>query len=250
MGLLDGVTTNPSLLAKSGKPMKKALAEICEIVDGPISGEVLVDRLRAHPARGARDRQDPQEHGGQGAAHPRGAARGEDVSRRGHPHQRHPLLLGQPGAARRQGGRQLHLAVHRPHRRHVARGDAAHRADHHHLPELRLRHRGAGGQRAQPDARSPGRAARRRHLHHALQGDRAARLPPAHRHRPQEVHRRREEDSARCDRADNRNRALACTRFRSQWALLATLSRGSAFAAGPSACCAALDLAQPSCRSP
>ncbi len=41
MGLLDGVTTNPSLLAKSGKPTKKALAEICEIVDGPISGEVL-----------------------------------------------------------------------------------------------------------------------------------------------------------------------------------------------------------------
>jgi len=41
MGLVDGVTTNPSLLAKSGKTMKKALAEICEIVDGPISGEVL-----------------------------------------------------------------------------------------------------------------------------------------------------------------------------------------------------------------
>jgi transaldolase len=41
MGLVDGVTTNPSLLAKSGKSMKKALAEICEIVDGPISGEVL-----------------------------------------------------------------------------------------------------------------------------------------------------------------------------------------------------------------
>jgi len=41
MGLVDGVTTNPSLLAKSGKPTKKALAEICEIVDGPISGEVL-----------------------------------------------------------------------------------------------------------------------------------------------------------------------------------------------------------------
>src|SRR5882672_1209758 len=41
MGLVDGVTTNPSLLAKSGKPMKAALTEICEIVDGPISGEVL-----------------------------------------------------------------------------------------------------------------------------------------------------------------------------------------------------------------
>jgi transaldolase len=41
MGLLDGVTTNPSLLAKSGKTMKKALVEICDVVDGPISGEVL-----------------------------------------------------------------------------------------------------------------------------------------------------------------------------------------------------------------
>lgn len=41
MGLLDGVTTNPSLLAKAGKPMRQALVEIAEIVDGPISGEVL-----------------------------------------------------------------------------------------------------------------------------------------------------------------------------------------------------------------
>jgi transaldolase len=41
MGLLDGVTTNPSLLAKAGKPMRQALVEIAEVVDGPISGEVL-----------------------------------------------------------------------------------------------------------------------------------------------------------------------------------------------------------------
>lgn len=41
MGLVDGVTTNPSLLAKAGKPMHQALAEIAEVVDGPISGEVL-----------------------------------------------------------------------------------------------------------------------------------------------------------------------------------------------------------------
>jgi len=41
LGIIDGVTTNPSLLAKSGKPLKKALAEICEIVNGPVSGEVL-----------------------------------------------------------------------------------------------------------------------------------------------------------------------------------------------------------------
>lgn len=41
MGAIDGVTTNPSLLAKAGKPTKKAIAEICEVVDGPISAEVV-----------------------------------------------------------------------------------------------------------------------------------------------------------------------------------------------------------------
>ena len=41
MGVIDGVTTNPSLLAKGGKPTKDAIAEICEIVDGPVSAEVI-----------------------------------------------------------------------------------------------------------------------------------------------------------------------------------------------------------------
>ena len=39
-GLLDGVTTNPSLILKSGRDIKEVLAEICAIVDGPVSGEV------------------------------------------------------------------------------------------------------------------------------------------------------------------------------------------------------------------
>lgn len=41
MGVIDGVTTNPSLLAKAGKPTRQAIAEICEVVDGPISAEVV-----------------------------------------------------------------------------------------------------------------------------------------------------------------------------------------------------------------
>ncbi|WP_437326888.1 fructose-6-phosphate aldolase [Sorangium sp. So ce381] len=41
MGVIDGVTTNPSLLAKAGKPTKRAIAEICEVVDGPVSAEVV-----------------------------------------------------------------------------------------------------------------------------------------------------------------------------------------------------------------
>ena len=39
-GLVDGVTTNPSLVAKSGRPFLDALAEICEVVPGPVSAEV------------------------------------------------------------------------------------------------------------------------------------------------------------------------------------------------------------------
>ena len=40
-GLLDGVTTNPSLIAKSGRDFKEVTAEICGIVDGPVSAEVV-----------------------------------------------------------------------------------------------------------------------------------------------------------------------------------------------------------------
>jgi transaldolase len=40
LGLLDGVTTNPSLIAKAGRDFKTIIAEICEIVPGPVSAEV------------------------------------------------------------------------------------------------------------------------------------------------------------------------------------------------------------------
>jgi transaldolase len=40
VGLLDGVTTNPSLIAKSGRDFKDVIKEICSIVDGPVSAEV------------------------------------------------------------------------------------------------------------------------------------------------------------------------------------------------------------------
>ena len=40
MGLVDGVTTNPSLIAKSGRDFKEVIAEICGFVEGPVSAEV------------------------------------------------------------------------------------------------------------------------------------------------------------------------------------------------------------------
>lgn len=40
LAILDGVTTNPSLIAKESKPFKEAILEICSIVNGPVSAEV------------------------------------------------------------------------------------------------------------------------------------------------------------------------------------------------------------------
>jgi len=39
-GLVDGVTTNPTLIAKSGRDFREVVAEICALVDGPVSAEV------------------------------------------------------------------------------------------------------------------------------------------------------------------------------------------------------------------
>ena len=41
LGLLDGVTTNPSLVSKEGRSFREVLLEICHMVDGPISAEVV-----------------------------------------------------------------------------------------------------------------------------------------------------------------------------------------------------------------
>jgi len=48
MGILDGVTTNPSLMAKEGKPNnKETIREICEVVNGPVSVEVVATETSA-----------------------------------------------------------------------------------------------------------------------------------------------------------------------------------------------------------
>jgi len=41
MGLVDGVTTNPSLVAKTGRPFREILEEICSFMEGPVSAEVV-----------------------------------------------------------------------------------------------------------------------------------------------------------------------------------------------------------------
>lgn len=41
MGILDGVTTNPSLVSKEGRDFQELILEICQLVDGPVSAEVV-----------------------------------------------------------------------------------------------------------------------------------------------------------------------------------------------------------------
>ena len=52
LGVLDGVTTNPSLIAKEGIDYGKRLAEICDIVSGPVSAEVIALEAKAMIAEG------------------------------------------------------------------------------------------------------------------------------------------------------------------------------------------------------
>src|SRR5580704_18858373 len=47
LGLIDGCTTNPSLLAKVGRKIETAIPEICDIVDGPVSAEVVATEYEA-----------------------------------------------------------------------------------------------------------------------------------------------------------------------------------------------------------
>jgi transaldolase len=51
-GIVDGVTTNPSLIAKEGKPIKEQIAAICDIVDGPVSAEVVAVEAKAMISEG------------------------------------------------------------------------------------------------------------------------------------------------------------------------------------------------------
>ena len=51
-GLVDGVTTNPSIIAKTGRPMRELIAEICDLVEGPVSAEVAATHMEGMLAEG------------------------------------------------------------------------------------------------------------------------------------------------------------------------------------------------------
>ncbi len=54
MGLIDGVTTNPTLISRTGKPARQCFEEICELVPGPVSAEVLATDVDGMVEQGRR----------------------------------------------------------------------------------------------------------------------------------------------------------------------------------------------------
>ena len=104
-GVLDGVTTNPTLYAKVGGSYDEILKEVCRITPGPVSAEVVADDVDGDARRGPPLREARPEHRGQGRderERPRGD---QPLRRRGHQDQLHAHLHGQPGPARGQGRR-------------------------------------------------------------------------------------------------------------------------------------------------
>src|SRR5881409_1819010 len=138
-GLIDGVTTNPSLLAKQAGDLdpKDVLKEICSLVEGPVSAEVVAVDTEGMLKEGkelAKIADNivvkiPMLEDGMVAA-PR---LGRD------PHQRHALLLERAMSHRRQGRRELREPLHRAARRC---GPGGHGRDPRGARDLRqLRHR-------------------------------------------------------------------------------------------------------------
>ena len=46
IGMVDGVTTNPSIIANSGRDIREVITEICGIVEGPVSAEVTATQAK------------------------------------------------------------------------------------------------------------------------------------------------------------------------------------------------------------
>ena len=103
LGIIDGITTNPSLLAKEPGDYKEILKRICQIVKGPTSAEVVATDAEGHDSRGPRPRRDRRAHRRQGAVHARRRQGVQGAVVRRHARQRHADLLADAGAAGRQG---------------------------------------------------------------------------------------------------------------------------------------------------
>ena len=135
-GLLDGVTTNPSLVAKAGRDFKEIVKEICARRAGSRFGRGGRDRLCRHDAGSRSAAEDRQERHDQSAADARRSQGVQSADGRRHDGQRHAVLFGKPGVACGEGRRNVRVAVHRASRRHRAQRHGRHSRDPRDLRQL------------------------------------------------------------------------------------------------------------------
>ena len=187
LGIIDGATTNPSLMAKAGGDPRQILKEICRIVQGPVSGEVVATDYDGMIREG-HDIAAIDEHMVVKVPFTRDGVKAcKTLSGEGIPvnvtlifSATQALLAAKVGASFVSPfiGRLDDIATDGM---HLDRGD---RRD---LRQLRVRHRGAGRQRPAPRPHRPGRAAGRRRVHVPAGRDRADVQASAHGHRAREV---------------------------------------------------------------
>ena len=104
MGIICGVTTNPSLIAKEGRDFNEVIREIVSIVDGPISGEVKATTTQAAEM--------VKEGRAIAAIHPNMVVKsGEDVSGRRHQDERDACVYCESGASGGKSGGNLCISV-------------------------------------------------------------------------------------------------------------------------------------------
>ena len=174
IGIIDGVTTNPSLMAKESGDPREITKRICQIVQGPVSAEVIATDVDGMIREG-RDLATIDPHVvikvpfGKAGVQACKTLRAEGI-------RVNVTLVFSAAQAllAAKVGRHLRQPVRRPPRRHRHRRHGAHPADRRDLPQLRVRDRGARGQHPPPDARRGGGPDGRRHLHVPAGGHRGA----------------------------------------------------------------------------
>jgi transaldolase len=106
LGVVDGVTTNPTYIAKEGRPTEEQIRAICDLVDGDISAEVVATGVKEMIREGR----------SLSAIHPNVVVKcplPRALLRR-HPRQCHPVLYPHAGPGGGQGRRLHHQPLRRP----------------------------------------------------------------------------------------------------------------------------------------
>ena len=127
LGVVDGVTTNPSLILKSGRDILEVTKEITEIVSGPVSAEVVALKADDMIAEGRKLAKIADNIAVKVPLTWDGLKACNVLTNEGHMVNVTLCFLGQPGAAGRQGGGEFHQPLHRPAGRYQPRRDATDR---------------------------------------------------------------------------------------------------------------------------